>query len=73
MSGNYRLNLHSDKFGDRRTKRNRSRNEKNRRAIMDFDEQELLYDQLEEALKENEALRKEIDSLRQQIETLTFY
>lgn len=34
--GNYTLNLKVQKFGDRRTKRNRTRSEQNRRAIRDF-------------------------------------
>lgn len=34
--GNYTLNQKVHKFADRRTRRNRSRSEKNRRAIGDF-------------------------------------
>lgn len=36
IPGNYVLNQKVQKFEDRRTRRNRSRSEKNRRAIGDF-------------------------------------
>ena len=35
MNKNYRLNLHADYFGDKRTKRMRSKSETNRKAILD--------------------------------------
>jgi len=37
---NYRLNLHAEKFKDRRTKRNRARSEKRRKAIKASKEEE---------------------------------
>ena len=36
IPGNYSLNQKFQVFGDRRTKRNRTRSEQNRRAIRDF-------------------------------------
>lgn len=35
MERNYRLNLHADYFGDKRTKRMRSKSDNKRKAILD--------------------------------------
>lgn len=35
MNKTYRLNLHADYFGDKRTKRMRSKSDSNRKAILD--------------------------------------